>query len=310
MDAIHDFLRASRAERAVHLLQFPGVAGGVSGVRRPARSARRVEDTPRETRGRPGLHWVRASGVGHLIKYRDGDEACSVKIPLAADTIRRRRGTMASDAVVELRDMIVFGAILPGTALRLEEVARVLDMSISPVREAIRQLEMMGLVEHAPYRGARVTELDADEMFEVYEARLALETLAVRRVAACSDDAGVALLQAAFDDLVRSYDTHDARAIVRGNTAFHEAMAVASQSRWLARLIRPTLEISERFSAATVGRENEEETRAIERAGHEEILEACRAHDPDEAAAALTRHLRVFEDLFRQEMKTTARRPG
>ena len=209
----------------------------------------------------------------------------SIPSPVGVDEGRRRSGTLASEAAVELRDMVVFGAIPPGAALRLEELARLLEMSISPVREAIRQLETMGLVEYSAYKGARVTELDGEEMRDVYEARLALEVLAVRRVAARADDAGVALLQAAFDALVLSYATHDARAIVRGNTAFHGAIARASRSRWLERLIRPTLETSERFSAATVGRKNEQRTRAIERKGHQEIIDACRAHDPDAAAA-------------------------
>lgn len=210
---------------------------------------------------------------------------------------------MASEAVADLRDMIVFGEIPPGATLRLEELARTLDMSVSPVREAIRQLETMGLVEHSPYRGARVTALDESEMRDVYEARLALEVLAARRVAERTDEEGIAIVRQAFVDLVRAYETHDARAIVRGNTAFHESIAIASESRWLMRLIRPTLESGERFSAATVGRDNEPEKRAIELEGHQEILAAFEAHDPDAAERAVSRHLRVFEDLFGKELR-------
>ncbi len=208
---------------------------------------------------------------------------------------------MASDAVTELRELIVFGTIPPGSALRLEELARTLDMSISPVREAIRELENLGLAEHVPYRGARVTLLDAAEMHDVYEARVALETLAVRRVALRADEGGAEIIQSAFADLARNYDTHDARVIVRGNTLFHDAIAFASGSRWLQRLIRPTLETSERFSAA-LGGVREEVAHATEREGHAQILDACRAHDPDAAADALQRHLRVFEDLFGTEV--------
>src|SRR3990172_7845707 len=84
------------------------------------------------------------------------------------------RATMAADAYTELREAIIIGAIAPGTPLRLEELARNLDMSISPVREAIRLLEAQGLAEYTPYRGARVTELSYEEMAEIYEARAAL----------------------------------------------------------------------------------------------------------------------------------------
>ena len=71
----------------------------------------------------------------------------------------------------------------PGTPLRLEDLARSLGMSISPIREAVRQLEALGLAEHVPHHGAKVMGLDVEELRELFSIRLALETLAVRRAA-------------------------------------------------------------------------------------------------------------------------------
>jgi DNA-binding GntR family transcriptional regulator len=215
----------------------------------------------------------------------------------AAAPRRRRRSTMAQDAVAELRELIIFGSIPPGAPLRLEELAAALDMSISPVREAIRHLETMGLAEHVPYRGARVTNIDATQMHDVYEVRLALESAAVRRAAIRFDESSDSLVSAALELLEAGYRDGDPRQIVHGNTAFHASIAIASGSSWLDRFIRPTLDASERFSASLLqGRE--EATIAVERRGHEEIAAACRARDPDGAEAALRRHLGTFEELF------------
>ena len=90
------------------------------------------------------------------------------------------RSTMAADALTAIRDAIIFGDIPPGAPLRLEHVADSLGMSASPVREAIRQLENLGLAESIPYRGSRVTSLDLDEMRDIYDLRLAVETVSGR----------------------------------------------------------------------------------------------------------------------------------
>src|SRR5262249_36825745 len=90
---------------------------------------------------------------------------------------------MAEAAPEQLREAIILGELTPGTPLRLEDLARTLGMSISPIREAVRQLEAHGLAEHVPHHGAKVTGLDVEELRELFSIRLALESMAVRRAA-------------------------------------------------------------------------------------------------------------------------------
>src|SRR5256886_11598209 len=94
-----------------------------------------------------------------------------------------RHRTMAEAALERLREAIIMGELTPGTPLRLDELARSLGMSISPIREAVRQLEALGLAKHVPHQGARVLDFDPDELRDLFEVRLALESLAVRRAA-------------------------------------------------------------------------------------------------------------------------------
>src|SRR6185312_3822659 len=94
-----------------------------------------------------------------------------------------RHRTMAEYALEQLREAIILGELPAGTPLRLDELARSLGMSISPIREAVRQLEALGLAKHVPHQGARVLDFDPDELRDLFEVRLALESLAVRRAA-------------------------------------------------------------------------------------------------------------------------------
>src|SRR4051794_41959311 len=91
---------------------------------------------------------------------------------------------MAEAALERLREAIIMGELTAGTPLRLEDLARTLGMSISPIREAVRQLEALGLAEHVPHHGAKVMGLDVEELRELFSIRLALESMAVRRAAA------------------------------------------------------------------------------------------------------------------------------
>lgn len=87
----------------------------------------------------------------------------------------------APDQVIyQLRDAIISGALKPGDRLLQAELADQLGVSRMPVREALRRLEAEGLVVLQPYRGALVAGLSSEELAEIYEIRIALETLALR----------------------------------------------------------------------------------------------------------------------------------
>lgn len=208
---------------------------------------------------------------------------------------------MASSATEALREQIVMGEIAAGTPLRLEELAGRLGMSISPVREAVRQLENLGLAEHVPYKGAKVTEIDQGEMRDVYEVRLALESIAVRRASLTWDADADRGLGAALDALSAAYESGERTEIIRGNTSYHLALARASGSRWIPQLLRPMLETSERFSAFVIG-EDEGEVYEVEQRGHTAIVAACRAGDAEAAQTALGDHLQAFADIFLRDL--------
>jgi DNA-binding GntR family transcriptional regulator len=209
--------------------------------------------------------------------------------------------TMAEAALERLRESIILGELTPGEPLRLEELARQLGMSISPIREAVRQLEALGLAEHVPHHGAKVMGLDVEELRELFSIRLAIETMAVRRAAERfdpSDEAAARAHLAAYDEARHGADT---RGAVREHTAFHFTLYEAARSGWLLRIIRPCWDSCERYRPVLLAEKGALQDRHEELDG--ELLEACAAHDPDRAAAALRAHLELASDIYAVELK-------
>ncbi len=214
--------------------------------------------------------------------------------------VQSRHRTMAEAALAELREAIVLGELVPGTPLRLEDLASTLGMSISPIREAVRQLEALGLAEHVPHHGAKVTALDVDELRDLFQVRLVLETMAVRRAAeqfGADDRARASELLA---ECVDARGRGDVRRAMRAHTDFHFALYAAAGSPWLVRLITPAWESCERYRAALLAQQGSLQDRhaALDAA----LLDACSQHDPDTAAEALSEHLELFGDFYSHEL--------
>src|SRR5262249_24847430 len=137
-----------------------------------------------------------------------------------------------------------------------------------------------------PHRGARVTELSVTDLYEVYEARLALEVLAIRRSAERFGQSDETTARQRLDELNRMSDDNSA-ATSTAHAAFHFALYEAADSAWLLRLIRPIWETAERY-CLEVPQRRQLDARRNE---HDAILVACEAHDPDRAAITLRDHL-------------------
>jgi DNA-binding GntR family transcriptional regulator len=207
--------------------------------------------------------------------------------------------TLAERAFATLHEAIVTGVLPPGERLPIEELAESLEMSPMPIREALRLLDSVGLVENIPHRGAWVTELSIDDLREVYEARLALEPLAVRHAAEKFTDADAARAAARLEEHVKAYEQRDLGVVWSTHTAFHFALYDAAQSRWMRRLIQPLWETSERYRFAMLPVRVNLERRRLE---HERILQACIDHDADNAARELHTHLARTANLIATQM--------
>jgi DNA-binding GntR family transcriptional regulator len=211
-----------------------------------------------------------------------------------------RHRTMAEAALERLREAIILGELTPGTPLRLEDLAGQLGMSISPIREAVRQLEALGLAEHVPHHGAKVMALDVEELRELFSVRLALESMAVRRAAELFDERAGNAARGHLEIYDDARKRDDIRAAVRAHGAFHFALYESARSSWLLRLIRPAWDSCERYRPVLLAKGALQDR-------HEELdvelLDACVAHDAERAGKAMHDHLELATDVFAVELK-------
>lgn len=218
----------------------------------------------------------------------------------ASAGIAARHRTMAEAALDRLREAIILGELTPGTPLQLEEIARSLGMSISPVREAVRQLHALGLAEHIPHHGAKVMPLDVDELRELFSIRLALEGMAVRRAAELFepiDEAAACRHLAEYDD---ARGRGDVAGSVRAHAAFHFSLYSAARSAWLLRLIRPPWDSCERYRPVLLANGAlQDRHQQLDR----ELLAACIAHEPARASEALHAHLELATPIYEVELE-------
>lgn len=195
-----------------------------------------------------------------------------------------KAGDQVAALVRRLRGEIISGALRPGEALRQEMLADRFATSRMPIREALRVLESQGLVVLVPHKGAAVAPLDPAELEEVYEMRVAAETLALRR-------AIPELSNAQIDRAARIQEraeASDLREFGALNKAFHLALyAPCGRPRLLAH-ISGLSDVADRYLRFTAGLLDYTDRSHRE---HRALLAACRRRDEAEAASLLARHI-------------------
>jgi DNA-binding GntR family transcriptional regulator len=181
---------------------------------------------------------------------------------------------------------ILNGQLAGGTRLVQSELAKQLDVSTTPVREALRDLASEGLILIDPHRGGVVNELDDAEVDEVYQIRLRLEPYALE----------LAMDQVTEEGLSRAADMHeamsaapDSAAWVQLNREFHMALYDMANRPRLVALIKSLQDAS--VMAVSAKLQRIPNLRRTANAEHGELLEAIHNQDRDRAAAVIRDHL-------------------
>jgi DNA-binding GntR family transcriptional regulator len=192
-----------------------------------------------------------------------------------------------------LRERILSNDIGPGTRLVMRDVANQYRASDIPVREALRMLERDGLVETAPYRGARVTRLTAKEVEETYFIRSHLESIATGLAAERITDAELAQLELVMDRMQAAVDAQDGPAFSDLNLEFHRTIVASCGNDMLREL---TMDIWQRHSGFQRVFRMVPERLGISQREHEGIMAALRDHDAERASRLALLHKRSVRD--------------
>lgn len=182
---------------------------------------------------------------------------------------------------------IIEGHYPPGARLVETRIARDLGVSQAPVREALRDLESVGVVESFAYRGARVRLPTSEELIAAFPVRAALESLAAAEAARKIDDVQLNELDALISAMVEAAQRGDAHAQSMANARFHGLIVHTAGNPILERqwaLLEP---FARTYLTATKVRVNLMELAKR----HRKILNPLRRRDDDAAANAVREHL-------------------
>ena len=176
--------------------------------------------------------------------------------------------------------------IKPGQWIRQQDVARQLNVSSVPVREALNTLEAEGQVVHERHRGYKVVELSSEQLQEIYLARRLLETEATRRAMPRVDAELVQLLEDLVVRMVHLAAVDDILRYAEANRDFHFLLFERSGLPRIYRMIEVLWQNSEAYRSLIA------DPAWYERAheDHRTILEACKIGDVDRALAAQDEH--------------------
>lgn len=196
------------------------------------------------------------------------------------------RSVLANQVKDRLLEAILDGSFPPDSRIIETAVAKELGTSQAPVREALRGLEAMGIVEITPFRGARVRRLGVEEMIEAAEVRSALEVLAARTAIAHLTGADATALEATDERLREAAHEGDKRAVAAIDAGLHEQIVRLSGNGVLLRVWRSLEPVSRTYLSLVEQHSDLRGTAEL----HAPMLDAVRARDTDALVAAVERH--------------------
>jgi DNA-binding GntR family transcriptional regulator len=196
------------------------------------------------------------------------------------------RSVLADQVKDRLLQDILSGRYPPHSRIVETRVARELGTSQAPVREALRGLEALGVVEILPFRGARVRRPSAHELLEAYAVRAELEALGARLgVPRMTDDelAGLEELHEAMQLAAEAGDRHE---VAVADAAFHGGLIRLAHNITLERVWRSLEPFSRTYITLVAPGADAHWTAEL----HPRIIAALRTRDPEAVVAALQRH--------------------
>lgn len=194
------------------------------------------------------------------------------------------RNVLAEQVKDRLLEDILSGRFPANSRIVETRVARELGTSQAPVREALRGLEALGVVEISPFKGARVRHPSRSELLEAYAVRSELESLGARLGVGRMSDRDLAEIEGLLAAMERAADGDDRHAVALADANFHARILQLSGNATLERVWR-SLEPYSRTYISVAGADTHW-TAGL----HPRIVEALRTRDPEAVVGALQDH--------------------
>jgi DNA-binding GntR family transcriptional regulator len=221
------------------------------------------------------------------------------------DQLQAKNGLLPERIKRHVLESIVNGQLAPGERIYEIRLARDLGTSQAPVREALRELAAIGLVEISPRRGASVRTLDSTELVDTTVLRAEIDALAARLAASTITPEGLEQLRALQDQMRSSVKNRDLTAFSEDNSRFHGQIAAASLNSPLLRVYNQLEPFAKSYVSASLPRPDLD----VMLAQHDAIIDGLASRDAEAAAQAAREHqLHVAQLVIEQILEEDAAR--
>lgn len=199
----------------------------------------------------------------------------------------------------EIKKRLISNVIKPGERIWEEAIAEELEVSRTPVREAINQLVAEGFVENRPRKGIFAAEISKDELYKMLDVRIALEALSVTLCCRNITDEQVEELRSIYEDYKGKLQKGNYSEASLQDSQIHRFIASISDNKKLAAYIN---DIQDVFAYTRAGNVTWSETKVIRSLeDHKNIIEAIAVRDEKNAVRLVKKDIESMRELLREE---------
>jgi len=199
-----------------------------------------------------------------------------------------------------IREAIINGTLKPRERLMEIQLAEELGVSRTPVREALRKLELEGFIVMVPRKGAYVADISFKDIADVFEIRAALEALAAGLAAERITDEELEEMERLVAEKAEAIANQDMEKLIKVDTMFHEAIYKASRNQRLTSIISNLREQIQRYRTTSLAYPGRMQ-RSLEE--HRSIVEAIQSRDSQIAQQVAREHIENAENSIIEAIK-------
>ena len=211
-----------------------------------------------------------------------------------------KKENLGNQVYDQVKGMILRGEIPPGKRIIENEVADSMDISRTPVREAVHKLEAEGFLKPLPKGGYEVRGLTISDVEETFNIRSLLESFAAHLAAVRHSDAELVQLEKKIDEFQRYLDRHDLKRLTQINTEFHELLYALSRSPRLIKMVHDLRDEIFLFRKVIL---NSEDMARLSNKDHREIIEAINKRETKRAERLVRQHILRGKEFVLKEIR-------
>jgi DNA-binding GntR family transcriptional regulator len=204
--------------------------------------------------------------------------------------------TDAEIAYTKIKNQIITTKLLPGSVINEADLMEEFDLGRTPIREAIKQLQMENLVNITPRKGMYVADIAVTDLLQIFEVRVELESFATRLATQRIAEPELSNLQ----ELAEAYqdaDLTDKDALIHLDGEFHSLLAKATHNKFLIKELEYYYNLSLRIWYVALSYAMPED---IDVEAHLKILQSIEGRDAETAAQRMKKHIQDFHKTIKQ----------